>query len=89
MLLASDISVTKTILSLVSTGTGPVGNSNAVITNLKRTIDQSALANPHYRYFFCTKGRITDMMSKIPVQVILNPQTALPGAAYARVELDK
>jgi glucokinase len=89
MLLVSDIGGTKTILSLVSTGTGPVGNSNAVITNLKRTIDQSALADPHYRYFFCTRGRITNMMSKIPLHVILYPKTALPGAAYATVELDK
>jgi glucokinase len=31
---------------------------------------------------FCNKGRFRDMLTQVPVHVILNPQVALLGAAY-------
>jgi glucokinase len=46
-----------------------------------------ALTGPNFRQSFCDKGRFTEMMSKIPVHIILNPRTALLGAAYAALEL--
>ena len=32
---------------------------------------------------FTSKGRFTEMMTQIPLHVILNPRTALLGAAWA------
>jgi glucokinase len=38
-------------------------------------------ATPHFLNGFTSKGRLTGLMQKIPVRVILNDKTALLGAA--------
>ena len=36
---------------------------------------------------FADKGRFTNLLHKMPLQVICNPQTALPGAAWGGLDL--
>lgn len=43
----------------------------------------TALRNPAFMDSFCNKGRFGDLLIQVPVQVILNPKTALFGAASA------
>lgn len=49
----------------------------------------SVLDTPHFRYHFINKGRFTELISQIPVYVILNSKTALLGAALAAIDLDE
>lgn len=48
----------------------------------------TALDSPLFMRYFSSKGRFTEIVSQIPVHVILNPKTALLGAAYAALQLD-
>ncbi|MBS1250232.1 MAG: Glucokinase [Chloroflexi bacterium] len=46
----------------------------------------SALEEPFFLQSFKNKGRFSDLMTNIPVHVILNPKVALLGAAYHGLE---
>jgi len=48
----------------------------------------SSLQSAQFLAAFSSKGRFSDMMAQIPVHVIMNPKTALLGAAYAAMSLD-
>jgi glucokinase len=43
----------------------------------------TALRNPAFLAAFCNKGRFGDLLIQMPIKVILNPKTALFGAASA------
>ncbi len=43
----------------------------------------AALRNPAFLAAFCNKGRFGDLLIQMPISVILNPKTALFGAASA------
>jgi glucokinase len=45
------------------------------------------LQNPSFLEAFNAKGVMTELVSKVPVKVILNPQAGLLGAAVAAQEL--
>jgi glucokinase len=45
------------------------------------------LNGSHFHDSFFNKGRFTELMAQIPVHVILNPKTALLGAAYAALDI--
>lgn len=45
------------------------------------------LESSHFHQPFCNKGRFTQLMKNIPINVILNPKAALLGAARAGWEL--
>ena len=44
------------------------------------------LSKPQFREFFIDKGRFTEILSRIPVHVLLNPDAALLGAAWRAIE---
>ena len=46
-----------------------------------------ALEDSRFRDVFCDKGRMSSLMARIPVHVILNPKVALLGAACRGLEL--
>jgi glucokinase len=46
-----------------------------------------ALQNGSFLEAFNAKGVMTELVSKVPVKVILNPQAGLLGAAVAAQEL--
>jgi glucokinase len=41
----------------------------------------SFLTDGAFMEAFCNKGRMSDLLERIPVHVVLNPKTALIGAA--------
>lgn len=47
----------------------------------------SALADGRFMQSFCRKGRFSELLSRVPVHVIVRPGTALLGAAYAGLGL--
>lgn len=47
----------------------------------------SALVNGRFMKAFVSKGRMSDLMGRMPVRVILNPKAALLGAACRGLEL--
>jgi glucokinase len=49
----------------------------------------SFLLEPYFLKAFQDKGRLSDVMSRIPVHVILNPKAALLGAARVGFEMYK
>lgn len=49
----------------------------------------SFLLQPYFLEAFRDKGRLSDMMSRIPIHVILNPKAALFGAARVGFEMYK
>ena len=44
------------------------------------------LSKPQFREFFIDKGRFAEILSRIPVHVLLNPDAALLGAAWRAFE---
>ncbi len=44
------------------------------------------LRNPQFRQFFTDKGRFTEILERIPVSVVMNPDAALLGAAWRALE---
>ncbi len=46
-----------------------------------------SLQSKEFMAAFSSKGRFSNMMAQIPVHVIMNPKTALLGAAYAALSL--
>jgi glucokinase len=46
-----------------------------------------ALRQPQFMEAFCYKGRLSDLMARMPVHVILSPKAALLGAACHSLEL--
>jgi glucokinase len=47
----------------------------------------SLLESPDFLESFRGKGRMADLLDRVPVHVILNPKAALLGAAYAGLGL--
>ena len=47
----------------------------------------SVLGQPRFMEAFYHKGRLSDLMARMPVHVILNPWAALLGAACHSLEL--
>jgi glucokinase len=49
----------------------------------------SALEQGPFMEAFCRKGRLSELMARIPIYVIFNPKIALIGAAFCGLELSK
>jgi glucokinase len=47
----------------------------------------AALEQGPFMEAFCCKGRLSDLMTRMPVNVVLNPRIALIGAAFKGLEL--
>ncbi len=71
-------------LALTAMATGGVYVGGGIVTKLVPLVRDSAFMRA-----FVAKGRYTELMSEIPVAVILNPRTALIGAIRAASALAK
>jgi glucokinase len=56
--------------------TGGVYLGGGIPPRIRTALEQSSFLDA-----FCDKGRLSDLVSRIPVSIILNPKTALIGAA--------